>query len=279
MAWFSFIDNSYNRQPQMPYSVLSGILIEDTHVWSLAREIKDAQLTYMNAAVLNNHGPKLKADALLNPQNFRDAGLLVGTELVEVSTAGTQIQNRRRFDFTETGAAAASARISYCKHILSLAHAYNASAIAMLSPLSADLDQDQHSLTRSYDYLIERFGNFLSGIDDRSVGILALLRGDYEQAALKLRELESNLINSSKTRAGVRRVVPEPVCVNDQLGAVCHLGEVFSYIVGWGTRLPGMVERRRPELSSLLRYCSAMRFSYLAENGKKDWSFKFVPGV
>ena len=277
MAWFLFIDDDGNQKSSVPYSMLSGLLVEDFRVWGLVQKIKEAQTLYLSSLVPGGVDGDLKAEALLNFQVFRDAGHPTDAAAVGSSAdLGDAVQHRIQSDFTSTEAAAASAKILYCEYILSLALKFEASAIAIFSTRSPAADRIEDRLEHGYICLLERFSQFLLGVDDRSIGILAFPRSNYEVGVTRAKVLQAHLMQTVPGRGKSQRIIPEPAYVDVCLGAVSHLVETFSYVVGWGTRLPGMSEYRRPELSSLLKHCSALRFSYSTDSGHKDWSFKFI---
>lgn len=221
----------------------------------------------------------LRAEVLLGEETFRKASFAIGMEEIDPTVPKDPASNRSSSLIPDAKAAAARAKIAYCESILTSALDLQTSAIAMFSPVRDKRDQDENYLSKDYAYLIERFYKFLIHVDETSMGLLVLPHRERGITDVKVDALTNYFAKSENGRRRARRVVPEPLYVNEGLRAVSHLAEIFSYVAAWGMRLPGMQELWRPELSDVLKCCSAMRFSYLAENGKKDWSFKFIPNL
>lgn len=276
MSWLLFIDEPGDHQVDLPYGVLAGIAIEDLNLWPLARKIADAQKGFIGHSRIDDDDLSIEVDALLGPKIWEVAGLYPNLEWRASIRRLIRESNITASDSLELMAATCHANIAYCEYILNLARDCGAVSFSIFIPSESISTQFSDQLRKDYAYLFERFYNFLKQDERAIVGILVLPQQGRKNSYVSLRSIEEYFIKTSNGRTRGQLILPSPLFVDGILRMIVHLSEVFSYVAGWSIRLPGMSQARRSEMSALAAICSEMRFSYVAENGKKDWSFKYV---
>ena len=272
MARFLFVHQPVDGQASGPYAVLTGIAIEDAHVWNLARKVNEAHLQYFGAPLTVGLGLNTSLDILLGVRVYES----VGSRPNKSPGASDKTDRLGESGASAYDSASSTAKIAYCEHVLSMANDFQTAAIAIFTLPDSGALPTPGRLRKDYAYLVERFYAFLSGAGQFEMGLLMLESSSFDRSIGNVRDLLDYFKNTTNGRVRAQRIVPEPVYVNAHLGAISHIATLFSYVASWGVRLPGMDKDRRPELSSLVKACNTMRFSYLAENGKKDWSFKYL---
>ncbi len=118
--------------------------------------------------------------------------------------------------------------------------------------------------------MLERFFSFLEY--NRSVGyIFRSLENSVDS------EVIVDYFNkTTKGRIRSRLIVPEPVLVRGYMDTIIQVTSIIAYSISWGFRLPNMSKPIRSDIAELADITKRLRFMYLAENGQKDWSFKYI---
>ncbi len=276
MSWLLFLDEPGEGQSSFPYGVLTGIAVEDLQVWPLTRKLRDAQDQFFGRQLTDAAGRYAAIPALLDAKVYEDAALHSRLDPGLAPCHGDRGAGERAFSNSEVSAALAQAKIAYCDHALSLARDFGASALAMFLPVEALRVRFDDRLRKDYAFLIERFHHFLDGRPGAGAGMLVLQRTSRYPSAVHPRSIVDYHTRTTNGRLRARRIVPEPVYADGALDVLFHLAELVSYVASWSIRLPHMTEPRRPEMGALSARCNDLRFSYVADNGKKDWSFKFI---
>lgn len=279
MAWFLFIDQPGTHQASMPYTALTGIAVEDTKVWTLARRLTDAQLHFFGAPLTELYAQDVMCDALLGHATFGSVDPENRKNLRAARSAPELSGHADHALGPWSDTSLAKAKIAYCQYALALARECEVAAIAMILPKSASSDNADHVLGKNYAYLIERYYFFLKNIDEDEVGLLLFSERVRESSSGTFRALTDYFVKTANGRVRAQQVLPEPVFVEQDLAALSQLSELFSYIVSWGLRLPGMQGPRRDDLHCFVKACIALRFSYVADNGETYWSLKYLPSL
>jgi hypothetical protein len=275
MSWFLFIDEPGDHQLTSPYGLLSGIAVEDQQVWTLARKLRDAQEQYFGAQLITADGSYLTAETMLGEEVGG-----IGTELVEFRNLMTRspLAATRLFeseDAADTGAIA-EAMVDYCDFALGLAKDFGAAAFAMFFPVDAITVQLGTQLRKDYAFLFERYYHYVSTAKNPSIGILVMPRNAREQTYVSHQAMIDYATKTTNGRIRSQIIVPNPLYVDGYLSIVHQLVDIFSHVSRWSVRLQNMSADSRSDMSSLAARCMDLRFSYKSENGKKDWSFKYI---
>ena len=276
MTWLLFVDEPSDRQRPYPYGVLSGIAVEDLQVWPLARKLRDAQDRFFGRQLVDAEGHYVDCDHLLDSKVYESAALHRDLDLQAILRRADRPDPSVRFSNSEISAALSQAKIAYCDHALALARDFGAQALAMFLPADSIPVAVDGRLRKDYGYLLERFYHLLKALPNGGAGLLVLPHRPRARTYVGAGHIVDYVAKTTNGRIRAQRIIPDPVYASGTLTVLSHLTEIFSYVASWSVRLPHMVEPRRPEMGPLTARCSAMRFSYVADNGKKDWSFKFI---
>ena len=276
MTWLLFVDEPSDQQRAYPYGVLSGIAVEDLQVWPLARKLRDAQEQFFGRQLVDPEGQYAQGSHLLDSKVYESAALHLDLDLQAILSRADRAEPSPRFSNSEVSAALSQAKIAYCDHALALARDFGAQALAMFLPANCIPIEVDGKLRKDYGYLLERFYHLLKGMPNGGAGLIVLPRQPRARTYLSAEHIVDCFTKTTNGRIRAQRIIPDPVYAAGALTVVSHLAELFSYVASWSVRLPNMTEPRRPEMGPLTSRCSALRYSYVAENGKKDWSFKFI---
>ena len=276
MTWLLFVDEPSDQQRSYPYGVLSGIAVEDLQVWPLARKLRDAQDQFFGRQLVDPEGRYAACSHLLDSKVYESAALHLDLDLQAILRRSDRPEPSIRFSNSEVSAALSQAKIAYCDHALALARDFGAQALAMFLPVESIPVAVDGKLRKDYGYLLERFYHLLRALPNGGAGLIVLPRQPRAQTYVSADDIVDYFSKTTNGRIRAQRIIPDPVYAAGALTVVSHLAEVFSYVASWSVRLPTMIEPRRPEMGPLSARCSALRYSYVAENGKKDWSFKFI---
>ena len=276
MTWLLFVDEPSDQQRSYPYGVLSGIAVEDLHVWPLARKLRDAQDSFFGRQMIDADGRYTACSHLLDSKVYESAALHLDLDLQAILRRADRPRSSTRFSNSEVSAAVSQAKIAYCDHALALARDFGAQALAMFLPAECIPVAVDGKLRKDYGYLLERFYHLLKTLPNGGAGLIVLPRQPRGRTYVTVDHVVDYFSKTTNGRIRAQRIISDPVYAAGALTVVSHLAEVFSYVASWSVRLPNMLEPRRPEMGPLTSRCSALRYSYVAENGKKDWSFKFI---
>lgn len=276
MSWFLFVDEPGDQQSQYPYGVLAGLAVEDLHLWTLTRRLRDAQDQFFGRQLTDRDGRYAEGASFLDSRIYETAALhpeLDARTMLRQAEAG---DGAVRFSNSEISAALAQAKIAYCDHALALAKDFGAAAFAIFLPTGAIRQRYDDKLRKDYGYLLERFYHFLRHTPKAGTGVVVLPRATPHRSYVEPQRIVDYFMKTTNGRVRAQLIIPDPLYADGPLSVVSHLAEIVSYVASWSVRLPRMEEPRRAEMGPLAARCNAMRFSYLADNGQKDWSFKFV---
>ena len=276
MTWLLFVDEPSDQQRSYPYGVLSGIAVEDLQVWPLARRLRDAQDLFFGRQLIDPEGRYAACSHLLDSKVYESAALHLDLDRQEILRRADRPASSTRFSNSEVSAALSQAKIAYCDHALALARDFGAQALAMFLPADCIPTQVDGKLRKDYGYLLERFYHLLEGTPNAGTGLIVLPRQPRARTYVSADHIVDYFSKTTNGRLRAQRIIPDPVYAAGALAVVSHLAELCSYVASWSVRLPSMSEPRRPEMGPLASRCSALRFSYVATNGMKDWSFKFI---
>ncbi|RYB02062.1 DUF3800 domain-containing protein [Lichenibacterium ramalinae] len=275
MSWLLFVDEPSDRQVSSPYGVLTGLAVEDVHVWSLSQRLKDAQQQFFGQQLIDHDGRYAEARALLGLKVYESAALHPRSDDLSCSLA-SGFGPQARLTNSQVSAALAQAKIAYCDCALSLARDFGAIAFAMFFPADAIPTRFEDRLRKDYGFLLERYYHFLKSRAGTCAGLIVLPRQPRGQTYVASGEIVDYFAKTANGRVRSRLIIPNPVYADGPLDIVSHLTELVSYVANWSIRLPNMHAPRRPEMGPLTARCSSLRFAYAADNGKKDWSFKYI---
>ncbi len=260
-----------------PYGALSGIAVEDSQVWAFARKLRDAQHQYFGRQLIGSDGRYLAAEYLLGEQVYDEGAQLFDgasrpahhqSDVTHTPSGGAPLN--------EPAARSSQAKIGYCDFALGLAKDFSTLAFAMVFSTQSISVQLDTQLRKDYAYLFERFYNFLSTTKVRSTGVLVLPRVARGRTFVSQQSIVDYFTKTTNGRLRSQLILPDPLYADGDLGVILHLVEILSYISRWSVRLQGMVEPGRSEMDFLATRCLDLRYSYKTDNGKKDWSFKFI---
>lgn len=276
MSWFLFVDEPGDQQSQYPYGVLAGLAVEDLHVWSLTRKLRDAQDQFFGRQLTDPDGRYAEGSAFLDGKVYESAALHPELDARTILRQPERSDGAIRFSNSEISAALAQAKIAYCDHALALAKDFGASAFAIFLPTDSIRQRYDDKLRKDYGYLLERFYHFLKHRPNPGAGVIVLPRSTSRRSYVDPQRIVDYFMKTTNGRVRAQLIIPDPLYADGPLDVVSHLAEIASYVASWSVRLPNMDRPRRPEMGPLAARCSALRFSYVADNGRKDWSFKYV---
>ena len=275
MSWFLFVDEPGDRQSDLPYGVLTGLAVEDVHLWPLTQKLKDAQRQFFGQQLIDHQGRYVEGSALLDAKVYESAALHPRLDVQDTLRNQKQPHGDRPTN-AQVSAALAQSKIAYCDYALGLAGDFGATAFAMFLPVAAIRLRFDDRLRKDYSFLLERYYHFLKSRADPGAGFIVLPRMPRGRTYVDPDAIVGYFAKTTNGRVRARLIMPHPVYADGALGIVSHVAELVSYVASWSVRLPNMTEPRRPEMGPLTARCSSLRFSYVAENGKRDWSFKYI---
>jgi len=140
MAYVLFLDESGQDHHESPYEVLGGIAVEDSRIWPLINDIREAEIAHFGCRVTADE-MELKAKKLLKRKVFRQAAWrapfaaadrtqLARDALVEGRTAKAAARPSRHTRVQL--AALAQAKIAFCQTVLELCARHQARAFASI---------------------------------------------------------------------------------------------------------------------------------------------------
>lgn len=277
MSWLLFLEEPGDHQSGLPYGILAGVAVEDVHVWDLIRRLRDAQFQYFGQQLVDDQGRYFGAEAFFGDDALLSASQVSGTRLRPVDHQADRIAKLN--SPTAASPIPTKAKMAYCQFALSLAIDYDATGFAVFIPREYIQINDERYLRKDYSFLFERFFNFLKITPDAGAGMFVLPKFAHHKTYVTPDTIYEYFTKTTNGRLRSRVIIPTMFRADGAMGVLSQLAEIFSYIASWTVRLPHMTEPTRDDLKLLASMCVKMRFSYLTENGKTDWSFKFVDNL
>jgi len=136
-------------------------------------------------------------------------------------------------------------------------------------------------LRKDYVYLFERYFYFLETLPPRERGLVIFDELDKTKSHILLQQMAAYFLGTDPGRYQSSRIVPEPFFVHSDLTTGVFLADLAAYILGWGWRLPGMVQPCREELRPFATKLHGMQFhgERPTEDGLGVWkmhSIKYI---
>ena len=278
MSYMLFIDESGQDLRQSPYEVLAGVAIEDCDLWSLIRQIQDAELEFFGRRV-SDELLELKGRKLLKRKTFRQAAQLdsiteerrreLSKTLLEDGTSGTR----------EQITALAQAKLAFVSRLLTLCNRFRVKAFASIVDRDAPRP-DGDFLRKDYAYLLERFFYFLEDRPGKQLGLVVFDELERSQCHILIDQMSRYFRETQKGQARAALVIPEPFFVHSHLTTAVQVADIVAYLTVWGIRVGGMSRPSRSELDSLSAQVLDMRYQARRKvGGDPDfaiWSFAII---
>lgn len=283
MAWFLFIDESGQDHHESPYEVLAGVTIEDRILWSLIKELHDAEISHFGRRYSAGIR-ELKGKKILKTKTFRLATLNCEVLPNEIPSLTREcLENGNLNSSVRHLKAQALAKIGYVTDLFTICERRRCKIFASIVEQDAP-DTVQDGLRKDYGYLFERFFYFL---EDQ-----AQETGAYQQGIIVFDELEKSkshiLIDQThryfkETAIGRHRsslILPEPFFVHSDLTTGVQIADLVAYCMSWAFRLPRMTKPRRMELGPYAAQLARMRYRAIRNRqGNPDfeiWSVAYI---
>lgn len=120
MAWFLFVDESGQDHRESPYEVLAGVAIEDRVLWSLIKELHDAEISRFGRRYSAGER-ELKGKKILKAKTFRLATLNCEVLPHEVASLTKEcLENGMKNATVRHLKAQALAKIAYVSDVFSI---------------------------------------------------------------------------------------------------------------------------------------------------------------
>lgn len=275
MSWLLFVDESGQDRRQSPYEVLAGIAVEDKVLWSLIRQLGDAEEHHFGVRRFRAFQDEAKAKKLLKRKSFR-----LARQMPDIPLKDRRILAQGAIEYGPTATreqltALGQAKIGYCQHILDICRGWKCVAFASIIP--NDLPRPSGNfLRKDYAFLFERFFHFLNARNTQDMGIVVFDELEKSQSHILIGQMEGYFIRTQKGRYRARRIIPEPLFVHSDLTTMIQVADIIAYIVSWGAELRFMEKSRRPELGPLVRSVLDLRYLHESPNGDRTWGFKVI---
>ena len=279
MSWSMFIDEPGDHQLENPYGVLAGFAVEDTHIWGLTRKLKHAREQFFGQRPYGRTDVYVDVQRILSVDVFKEASSASLPQLPDQVAVRKNSHEKLRFESSNELFLIASQKIAYCNFIIKLMQDYGANAFAIIIPNDSIDITIKDRLRKDYGYFFERFYYFLVNQGVSAMGHLILQEDRKGREYVSLESINEYFTKTNNGRVRSKNIIPEPLFARGDVTEIIQASRILSYCVAWGVRLPKMDLPRRYDMDSLVSLCNSMRFSYKTENGKKDWSFKYVNDI
>lgn len=250
MSWFLFVDESGQDRRASPYEVLAGVAVEDRQLWDLILDVHVAEERFFGQRISNGH-LELKAKKLLKRKVYRLANgsspIPEGDRIELVVTCLAKGSAASRAELAALG----QAKLAFVEHVLEVFGRHDVRVFA--SAVDRDAPRPESSyLRKDYAYLFERFFYFLEERADSPRGIVVFDELEKAQRHLLVDQMRLYFLETATGRRRAWRVVPEPFFAHSDLTTAVQLADLVAYIVSWGARIPGRMDRdRREEVAPL----------------------------
>jgi hypothetical protein len=278
VSWFLFVDESGQDRRESPYEVLAGVAVEDRQLWDLILDIHTAEERFFGQRISNGH-LELKATKLLKRKVFRLAGgsppipERERTRLVGACLAKGPAASRVEL------AALGQAKLAFVENVLEGCARHDVRVFASAVDRDAPRPSSAY-LRKDYAYLFERFFYFLEEKTDAPRGIVVFDELEKSQCHLLVDQMRLYFLETATGRRRAGRVVPEPFFVHSDLTTAVQLADLVAYIVSWGVRISGRMNReRREELGPLAQAVCDLRHRAARERDGRPfyvWSIAVI---
>lgn len=247
-----FIDEPGDHQSSLPYGSLTGVALKDTYVWELVKKLNKTHEHYATLCQENN----VPFGSVFSVQSDLTESL--------IGKSGNNAMPLHKL------------HIEYFKFCLDLLRDYEAILFAIVIPrkdLRLRLDRQ---LRKDYSFLFERYFHFLNSHHDNQIGYLIRSKYNNESRCVDELQIRDYFNNTTKGRLRSRLIMPEILSCDGSMSVLVHVSRIITFVVSQSVRMSGMDIPVNTSLLEVANLCNKLRFSYVADNGKKDWSFKFV---
>jgi Protein of unknown function (DUF3800) len=283
MSWFLFIDESGQDRRESPYEVLGGVAIQDSDLWKLVQELRDAEIAHFGRRYTGG-ARELKGTKILKKKTFdheRLSSHIVPNEVPalakEVLDDGASLGDARHLK------ALAMAKIAYVSDVFSICDSYHCKVFAsIVAPDAPGTVLD--GLRKDYAYLFERFFYFLedqatqTGVPQQ--GILVFDELEKTKSHILIDQAHRYFKDTATGRLRATLIVPEPFFVHSDLTTGVQIADLLAYCVSWGFRLPTMHQPARTELAPYSEQIARMRYRAVRSRFGLDdweiWSFAYI---
>jgi hypothetical protein len=277
MAYFMFIDESGQDQQDSPYEVLAGVVVKDTRLWPLIRQLHRAELDYFGCRYGTPHR-ELKAKRLLKTKVFRHASSADKLNArTRRSLAKACLENGSQAGPDER-AALGQAKLAYVESVLRLARGFECRAFAIIAGKDAPRPADDY-LRKDYAFLFERFFFLLEKQPEGQLGIVVFDELERSKSHLLIDQMEKYFMGNAIGRSRRSRIIPEPFFVHSELTTGIHLADLVAYVVSWGVRIPDMTADAREDLREVAKAVSALKYDMTVPTKtgiRTVWAFSHV---
>lgn len=281
MAYLFFVDESGLDRKHCPYEVLAAVAVEDSRLWTLITQIREAEV-----AIFGRRYPKeLKAKLLLDAGSFKLAsnpavGPLADSDRVALCRSGLDKGEAAKRDQRPSHhtrlelVALGRSRLLFVQRVLELCAQSQARFFASIVDCAAPRPSSD-GLRKDYSYLFERFYAFLDYTSSNAHGIVVFDELERSQSHILIDQMAVYFQRTAKGRIRAARVLPEPLFVHSDLTTMIMVADFLAYLIVFGVRIPGMDRPARPELKALADAVLARRFK--TDPGPRQlWSFKLI---
>jgi hypothetical protein len=287
MAYVLFLDESGQDHHESPYAVLGGIAVEDSRIWALITNLREAELEHFGCR-LTSATAEFKAKKLLKRKVFKHATQMLPIEAKERSRLAREALEEGRAARAEDRKAThtrhqltglAQAKLAFCMRVFELCALHQVRAFASIVDPAAPQPKSA-VLRKDYSYLFERFFAYLEDVSQsgRDHGIVVFDELEKSQSHVLIRQMAEYFQNTATGRLRASRVLPEPMFVHSELTTLIQVADLLVYIISWAVRVPGMGGRTRSELADLAGAVRTIRFVRRRnqEHPHDLWGFVFI---
>ncbi len=282
MAYLFFVDESGLDRKHCPYEVLAGVAVEDSRLWMLISQIREAEL-----AIFGRRYPKeLKAKLLLDSATYKLANNPAVTALTDAERVahcrscldkgeaardkGLPSSDPTRLELVSLG----RSRLIFVQRVLELCGQGQAQFFASIVDCAAPRPSSP-GLRKDYSYLFERFYTFLDDTSPSAHGIVVFDEVERSKSHILIDQMAVYFQRTAKGRVRAARILPEPLFVHSDLTTMIMVADLLAYLVVFGVRIAGMERPARPELRHLADAVLARRFK--SDSGPhRVWGFKLI---
>lgn len=251
MAHFLFVDESGQDRRESPYEVLAGIIIQDSTLWNLVREIQEVELRIFGLRYSLDHR-ELKAKRLLRRKTFRQAAQLPPIAAEERKALAQACLSRGQDAGLREITALAQAKIEFVREVLSICIRHHCWALASVISRESPRPSTDEVLRKDYAYLFERFCYLLVDQFPGSMGIIVFDELEKSRSHILVGQMDRYFKHTAKGRRRSDCIIPEPFFVHSELTTGIQVADLIAYIISWGFRTPTMRLPAREELALLV---------------------------
>jgi hypothetical protein len=263
VAWFLFIDESGIDKKESPYEVLAGVAIEDRVLWTMIKELQDAEIARFGRRYSAGIR-ELKGKKILKSKTFRLAELNCQVLPHEVpALARASLDDGARNGSVQHLKALALAKIGYVSAVFALCERFACKIFVSMVDQGAPQTASD-GLRKDYAYLFERFFYFLedqteeTGVQQQ--GIVVFDELEKSQSHILIGQCHKYFRETATGRHRASLVIPEPFFVHSELTTGVQIADLVAYCMSWCFRLPYMTEPARTELNPYIQQLLRLRY-------------------